>query len=79
MPAEWSAARSARIFGRRGSEVYCTVDVSGPEDFDPTSRAHLTALEQTGRRPSPQCVLAQTLSLMLDRFDACPKGRLGLV
>jgi hypothetical protein len=34
----------------RGSEVYCTVDLAGPEDFDPTSPAHLTALERTGRR-----------------------------
>ncbi len=34
----------------RGSEVYCTVDLAGPERFDPTSPAHLTALEQCGRR-----------------------------
>ena len=34
----------------RGSEVYCTVDLAGPEDFDPTSPAHLTALERLGRR-----------------------------
>ncbi|MGH6887183.1 MAG: FAD-dependent oxidoreductase, partial [Geminicoccales bacterium] len=34
----------------RGSEVYCTVDFAGPDDFDPASPAHLTALEQTGRR-----------------------------
>lgn len=34
----------------RGSEVYCTVDLAGPEDFDPASPSHLTALEQTGRR-----------------------------
>ncbi|MGH8489763.1 MAG: FAD-dependent oxidoreductase, partial [Gammaproteobacteria bacterium] len=34
----------------RGSEVYCTVDLAGPEDFDPTSPAHLGALERLGRR-----------------------------
>jgi hypothetical protein len=34
----------------RGSEVYCTVDLAGPEDFNPTSPAHLAALERTGRR-----------------------------
>ncbi|MGH8520070.1 MAG: FAD-dependent oxidoreductase [Gammaproteobacteria bacterium] len=34
----------------RASEVYCTVDLAGPADFDPTSPVHLTALEQTGRR-----------------------------
>ncbi len=34
----------------RGAEVYCTVDLAGPDDFDPTSPVHLAALEQTGRR-----------------------------
>lgn len=34
----------------RGSEVYVTVDLTGPEHFDPTLPAHLTALEQEGRR-----------------------------
>jgi FAD dependent oxidoreductase len=34
----------------RGSEVYCTVDLAGPEDFDPASPVHLTALERLGRR-----------------------------
>ena len=34
----------------RGSEVYATVDLAGPENFDPTSPEHLGALERTGRR-----------------------------
>ena len=34
----------------RGSEVYATVDLAGPENFDPTSPAHLSALERTGRK-----------------------------
>ncbi len=33
-----------------GSEVYVTVDLAGPENFDPTSPAHLSALEVTGRK-----------------------------
>ena len=34
----------------RGSEVYATVDLAGPENFDPNSPAHLSALEHTGRK-----------------------------
>jgi hypothetical protein len=65
-PARCAAAlaarlRSARIFRPtgRGSEVYCTVDLAGPEDFNPTSPVHLGALERTGRR------LAHSLTVFL--------------
>lgn len=34
----------------RGSEVYVTVDLAGPSDYDPTSPEHLSALERDGRR-----------------------------
>lgn len=34
----------------RGSEVYATVDLAGPENFDPTSPAHLSSLERIGRK-----------------------------
>lgn len=34
----------------RGSEVYATVDLAGPDNFDPTSPDHLFALERTGRK-----------------------------
>lgn len=33
----------------RGTEVYVTIDLAGPEDYDPTSPSQLARLEQTGR------------------------------
>lgn len=38
-----------RVTGR-GSELYVTVDLPAPANYDPTAPAHLTLLEQTGRR-----------------------------
>jgi hypothetical protein len=34
----------------RGSEVYVTIDLAAPQDYDPTSPYHLTFLESHGRR-----------------------------
>ena len=38
----------------RGSEVYVTVDLAGPPDFDPLQPAQLAALERDGRRLAVQ-------------------------
>jgi hypothetical protein len=34
----------------KGAQVYVTLDLCGPEDFNPTEPAHLSALERAGRR-----------------------------
>ncbi len=34
----------------RGSEVYVTIDLAGPADYDPASPEHLASLERDGRR-----------------------------
>ncbi len=51
----------------RGSEVYVTVDLAGPENFDPTDPTHLTLLDQEGRRIA--AALAQFLRTQHPAFS----------